>query len=405
MRYFFVIFFLLSFIFGYSQPTAGLIAYYNFDDCLATDFTGNNANTGIINGSPSCECGVQGDALRFDGLDDQIIFPGPVNDEFGTTDFTVSFYFKPSGATGTQDILSKRDDCSSNNAFAIRYTPASKFINVVLSENSSKSASISERLDFNRCWHHIVVVRKGTKTILYVDGTFRQKSSASSRVDVSNGAFLSLANSPCQNTTDRPFEGLIDEIRIYSRALSEVEVPELFVAPDLIANRDTLLFLGNSVDIHIPNTCATDFSWNPTDGVISPSSGNTLIEPVNAGVLKYTVTMSDNICLASDTIRISVIDPADLDCNQIFLPKAFTPNNDGLNETFGISNPFAVERLLAFEIFDRWGSRIFYTEDPFERWDGSFRGDPLNPGVFLYKMRYACKGEEKVIAGSLSLIR
>ena len=62
-------------------------------------------------------------------------------------------------------------------------------------------------------------------------------------------------------------------------------------------------------------------------------------------------------------------------------------------------------KLITFEIFDRWGGRIFTTTNPLEKWDGSFNGKEINPGVLLYRVRYLCGQEEKVDTGSLTLIR
>ena len=89
----------------------------------------------------------------------------------------------------------------------------------------------------------------------------------------------------------------------------------------------------------------------------------------------------------------------------MYLPKAFTPNGDGINDSYGISNPFAVRELISFEIYDRWGGRVFSTDNPFETWDGTSKGQYLNPGVLLYRVRFRCDDEEIIDVGSLSIIR
>ena len=101
-----------------------------------------------------------------------------------------------------------------------------------------------------------------------------------------------------------------------------------------------------------------------------------------------------------------VIDPDTLDCNKIFIPNAFTPGSSpGRNDLFGISNPFAVNEFISFEIFDRWGGRVFAAEDANSQWDGSAQGQPLNPGVYLYRLHYKCDGQERLKTGSLTLLR
>ena len=115
--------------------------------------------------------------------------------------------------------------------------------------------------------------------------------------------------------------------------------------------------------------------------------------------------MDDGLCTATDSLQIIVVDPSTIDCSDIFLPTAFTPNGDGLNDFFGISNPFATGELLAFDIFDRWGNIVFSTTDPLDKWNGSYKGTPVNPGVFLYRIQFRCEGEEGVKSGNVTVIR
>ena len=110
--------------------------------------------------------------------------------------------------------------------------------------------------------------------------------------------------------------------------------------------------------------------------------------------------------MAVDSIFVRVIDPETLDCNKVFIPNAFTPGGSpNLNDKFGISNPFSVDEFISFEIFDRWGGKLFSAETAFDVWDGTSAGTPVNPGVFLYRLRYKCNESEKVKSGSLTLIR
>jgi len=130
---------------------------------------------------------------------------------------------------------------------------------------------------------------------------------------------------------------------------------------------------------------------------------------VSAGRQVYTVRITDaeSNCVAVDSIAFQVIDPSTLDCANVFLPKAFTPNGVGpsANETFGISNPFAIPELLSFEIYDRYGTRMFQTTDVFEKWDGTFKGERVLPGPVVWRVVYRCEGEELVVSGSVMVLR
>jgi len=408
---FFVAFLTVSSLFA-QIPTNDLVAHYSFNDCSGFDNSGNGSNGSIL-GNPDCEpCGVTGQALDFRGIVDAngkavdyMLALNQVNNIFGSNDFAVSFYMKSKNSMGVKDILSKRETCTADNAFAIKFQPATNSIIVELSENSSKNANVSATLDFGRCWQHVVFVRNGTRSLLYINGTLRSENTAVSRVNISNNAVLSITNSPCQLTTEVPFEGVLDEFLFYDKALNADQIrDQLYLGPDEIINEDATIFLGESIDLNATMSCADSYLWSPANFLTDATIPNPTSTPNST--ITYTLSFTENlVCIAYDSVRITVIDPADLDCNDIFLPKAFTPNNDNLNDSYGISNPYAVENLISLEIFDRWGARMFFTDEPFERWDGSFQNQPVNPGVMLYKVRFMCDGEEKIDVGSLSVIR
>lgn len=402
-----------------AQVTDGLIAHYTFDDCDARDELGNPQNNGTVGGGVACECGAAENALRFDGTNRILVTGTEVVNRFRTENFSLGFYFQPIpviNQNGNQTVLSKREDCGTTNAFTVRYNPQSQLLNVLLVENNTKQHALSAVMPPSRCWHHIAIVRNDLVCELYLNGELVQRASATSRVNINNANVnaLNFGGSSCVNT-DTGFEGLLDEIRIYARALSPNEVRTLHTRPDEIrtglrpnGRKDTVLFVGQTVDVEITNTCANAFLWEPTTGVSDPNSGRTTISAEQEGIITYALAMDGPECTAFDSITVNVIDPNSLDCSEVFVANAFTPNSDGINDGFGIDNAqiFAANaELLSLEVFDRWGTRVFIAEGPFDRWDGRFEGEILNPGVFLYKVRFTCAGIEETKTGSLTLIR
>jgi gliding motility-associated-like protein len=398
-----------------AQPTAGLIAYYDFDNDngSAVDQTGNISNNGIT-GIEAYDCGVEELSIQFDGIDDMVTIEGSeVINIFDTRDITISFYFKSLNTqmVQTQTLMSKRENCSNNNAFAIRYTPSSGFINVIFTENAGISSSISATLSPDHCWHHIVLVRESNELRLIADGFEVGEAFAPERVDLTNDAIpFSLGASSC-DVTDGLFEGFMDEVRLYDRALSELEIESLYFRPDQIANgfinvnipKDTTIYLGNTVQAQITGTCNDQVLWFPDEGVNNTLIPEPVLEPSETTTYFFETTDQFG-CMSLDSFRINVIDPSTLECTA-FLPNAFTPNDDGLNDLFGVDNPFALTDFIGLEIQDRWGNRVFFTSDPFIRWDGFYRSTPVNPGVYIYRVRYRCSGEEKAQVGTFKIIR
>jgi len=102
---------------------------------------------------------------------------------------------------------------------------------------------------------------------------------------------------------------------------------------------------------------------------------------------------------------VYVAEKDSLNCDKLLLPKAFTPNNDGLNDLYGISNTFLPESLDFFEIYDRWGEKVWETTQITGQWDGTKGGSPLGTGMYLYRIKYKCNSDEKLDIGNFNLLR
>ena len=90
-----------------------------------------------------------------------------------------------------------------------------------------------------------------------------------------------------------------------------------------------------------------------------------------------------------------------------YIPNAFTPNKDGINEGFRMEHKYCKIEDFVMQIFDRWGNMLFETHDENEYWDGSFKGERLAPGVFVYSIRFRFSGSERIEnkKGDVTLLR
>ena len=88
----------------------------------------------------------------------------------------------------------------------------------------------------------------------------------------------------------------------------------------------------------------------------------------------------------------------------VFVPNAFRPNGDGVNDLVYVRGQNISE--IQFKIFDRWGEMVFETNDQSIGWDGTFRGKPLDPDVYVYHLQVLCvDGQENLIKGNITLLR
>jgi gliding motility-associated-like protein len=107
-------------------------------------------------------------------------------------------------------------------------------------------------------------------------------------------------------------------------------------------------------------------------------------------------------CNIKDTVYIN---PGTC-CEEVFMPNAFTPNGDGINDVFKVTTSAGIE-LIQFAIFDRWGNRIWNTYDFRRGWDGSYKGAQESINTFHYIFHYKCltDGNTYMRKGDVNLIR
>ncbi|HEY0976577.1 MAG TPA: gliding motility-associated C-terminal domain-containing protein, partial [Flavobacteriales bacterium] len=146
----------------------------------------------------------------------------------------------------------------------------------------------------------------------------------------------------------------------------------------------------------IPPYVHVDTSRTP---LTLPSAAG-LYEVALYGSVLYNVNTSFT-CFDTAYIRLEV--PA-CNANTVFVPSAFSPNANGKNDGQCVYGD-CIERML-FRIFDRWGNKVYESNDPSACWDGLHNGEPLNPGVFTYHLVATLATEEVVEkSGNITLVR
>jgi gliding motility-associated-like protein len=90
----------------------------------------------------------------------------------------------------------------------------------------------------------------------------------------------------------------------------------------------------------------------------------------------------------------------------IYLPNAFSPNGDNINDIFLLTFNCEQVDYYNLQIFDRWGNLIFESNNKDKGWNGKYKEQNMNPGVYPYVVQYELHGgERKVMAGDVTLVR
>lgn len=164
--------------------------------------------------------------------------------------------------------------------------------------------------------------------------------------------------------------------------------------------RDITVPQNSSQFIHVRDTVGKIFNWTPAIQLSKYNARYTEFFATGDDV-KYLVEITDeHTCVTTDTILMQVLKKPGY-----YLPTAFTPNADGLND---VAIPYLVgmKGLKSFSVFNRWGIRIFYSEKEGEGWDGKSKGVPQDSGVYVWLLEfYDSRNEVRTEKGTITIIR
>ena len=121
----------------------------------------------------------------------------------------------------------------------------------------------------------------------------------------------------------------------------------------------------------------------------------------NTGI--YSVTVSNNEgCTNSSSIAVEVL----TNCDDIYFPSAFSPNDDGKNDKFGPLGSLFVVSNYSLKIFNRYGQMVFQTNNPYQKWDGIIAGKKYGNINFVWVANYKYRGKNtKTQKGNLLIVK
>ncbi len=158
--------------------------------------------------------------------------------------------------------------------------------------------------------------------------------------------------------------------------------------------------------VSIPNANIDSIRWTPSIGLECDSCLSTLAMPNGTTDYQLLVVSKDG-CEARGNLHL-IVDKS----RHIYAPNIFSPNDDGRNDVFTlVGDPVNVVKIKSLQVFSRWGEAVYERRDfdPTENnigWDGTFKGQKMNPAVFVWQATVLyIDGKEEQFTGDVTLKR
>jgi len=282
---------------------------------------------------------------------------------WSTTEITPSIDVSPTISTSYNVVGTDLNGCVNTDNFTLNILP-------------QPTATISG----------IAEICAGGQTTLTVDG------SGTSYVWSNTETTSSIVVSPTDTT-------LYTVTTFINSCASNVDSITVNVVPNpsvIVSSSSTSIMLGQSVQL----TALGDapFTWIPASGLSCSACPSSTATP--SETTTYCAEVTKDGCPSTDCVTIEV----ENECGDIFVPDAFSPNNDGNNDCLKVYNN-CLEDIL-FRVYSRWGELLYETTDIDGCWDGTHQGKALNTGVYAFIVQATLvNGDEIEAKGNVTLFK
>ena len=212
---------------------------------------------------------------------------------------------------------------------------------------------------------------------------------------------------PSQSASQPDVSHIFTEPGTYNVTLSAVAdngcesavstVPVFINQAVAFAGNDTVVM--KSEPLQLSGSGGGSYLWSPGTYMNNTGAANPVVIPDDDITYSLTVTTAEG-CEATDAISLTVFKGS-----EIFVPTAFTPNSDGINEKLG---PYyvGIRDIAYFTVYNRWGQLVYTTRDRGGQWDGTINGIRQPSGVYVWKLAAVdYVGRKYELKGSSTLIR
>lgn len=175
---------------------------------------------------------------------------------------------------------------------------------------------------------------------------------------------------------------------------------EVIQEPTPFSLIDSSIIIGENYQLNAHVGNGYNYSWTPSHGLGCSNCSNPLAMPLQTTIYYLVVSDKYGCFTVRDTMKIEVVEKYSLD-----VPKAFSPNNDGINDVI-FAKGWGLKELIAFKIYNRFGELVFESTDFTEGWNGVYKGKNQNIETYIYTVEALTFGNKVLTkTGNISLLR
>lgn len=298
----------------------GLVGYYSFCGCNANDHSGQG-NDGTLVGAPDCIPGIKGEGFYFNRQDlpndcgqtggEYVQLPtiGPIWED----GFSVCAWVQYENVANFERIIDFGNDSGDNGGLNVWFGREGNSNNLTLESwvdsdsdrNRGTGRLVATDAITNGQIEFYCATINGNTMRIFVNGQLVAEKQGNPIANVERrNNFIGRSN---WCFADPDFQGFMDEVRIYNRALSSEEIARLFNAPFLISEPEITICQGESVSLAAQG--GVRYEWAPAEFLDDPFSATPTARPDANTTFTVNVFFPDN-CSILDTVNITVIDPS-----------------------------------------------------------------------------------------------
>lgn len=163
-----------------------------------------------------------------------------------------------------------------------------------------------------------------------------------------------------------------------------------------------LINSGEQIQLSVNQDQSFSYNWSPAAGLSSSVIYNPSANP-QVSTLYTVIVTNENQCRNQDTVSVTVIE-SDCSVSSLYIPNAFSPNGDGVNDVFKVRINGLKNMLL--EIYNRWGLKVFETTNINEGWNGTYKDQPAPLDTYGYYFTGECVQGEKISSkGNVTILK